>query len=106
MTSRRRDLKRRKPMNVVDKRPASSRHEAEYMIVNSGKRKVSEVEVGGKNVELYRAGATSYDKVFAEELKDKYKNDPNIMVIEKPHVRLREVHKTHHTVPKLPWKDN
>jgi len=44
--------------------------------------------------------------VFAEEIKDKYKNDPNIMVIEKPHVRLGGIHKTHHTVPVLPWKEN
>jgi len=54
---------------------------------------------------LFSSGATTYDKVLAGEIKDKYKDDPNVMVINKPHVRLQGADKTHHTVPALPWKD-
>ncbi len=75
------------------------------MIVNSGRKQISEVAVGGKRVDLFSSGATTYDAVLAGEIKDKYKDDPNIMVINKPHVRLQGADKTHHTVPELPWKD-
>ena len=92
-------------MNEVDKRPTSTYQTEEFIIANSGKRDIREVEVGGKKVDLFSSGATTYDSVLAGELKDKYKNDPNIMVINKSHVRLQGADKTHHTVPALPWKD-
>ena len=95
----------RRVMNEVDKRPTSTYQTEEFIIANSGKRKVSEVEVGGKRVKLLSSGATTYDPVLAGELKDKYENDPNVMIINKPHVRMQGADKTHHTVPALPWKD-
>ena len=92
-------------MNEVYKRPTSTYQTEEFIIANSGRKQVSEVEVGGKKVDLFSSGATTYDPVLAGEIKDKYKGDPNIIVINKPHVRLQGADKTHHTVPALPWKD-
>ena len=92
-------------MNEVDKRPTSTYQTEEFIIANSGKRDIREVEVGGKKIDLFSSGATTYDSVLAGELKDKYKNDPNVIVINKPHVRMQGEDKTHHTVPALPWKD-
>ena len=86
-------------MNEVDKRPTSTYQTEEFIIANAGKRDIREVEVGGKKVKLFESGATTYDSVLAGEIKDKYKNDPNIMVINKSHVRLQGADKTHHTVP-------
>jgi len=62
------------------------------------------VNIEGKKVKLGPSGATTYDPVLAGELKDKYRGDPNVMVIEKPYVQLNPIHKTHFTVPPLPWK--
>jgi len=87
----------------VDKRPSSSYQKEEFIIANSGKRRISEVAVGGKSIKLGPSGATTYDKVLAGELKDKYKYDPNVIVIQKPYIQLNEGHKTHHLVPALPW---
>jgi len=42
---------------------------------------------------------------LAGEIKDKYKLDPNVMVIQKPYVTLNNEHKTLHIVPALPWKE-
>ena len=95
-----------KVMNEVDKRPASTYQTEEFIIANSGRRPISEVEVGGKRIDLFSSGATTYDPVLANEIKDKYKDDPNIMVINKPHVRPQGADKTHHTVPILPWKNS
>ena len=92
-------------MNEVDKRPTSTYQTEEFIIANSGRKQISEVEVGGKKVNLFSSGATTYDSVLAGEIKDKYRDDPNVMVINKPHVRLQGADKTHHTVPALPWKD-
>ncbi len=98
--------KRRRVMLEVDKRPASSYRAEEFIIANSGKRKVTEVNVGGKTVKLGPSGATTYDKVLAGEIKDKYKNDPNVIVIHKSSVTMDGIHQTHHTVPALPWHDD
>ena len=96
--------KHRRVMNEVDKRPATTHQTEEFIIANSGRKRISEVEVGGKRVDLFSSGATTYDSVLAGEIKDKYRDDPNIMVINKPHVRQQGADKTHHTVPELPWK--
>ena len=95
----------RRVMLEVDKRPTSTYQKEEFIIANSGKRKVSEVNVGGKSVKLGPSGATTYDRVLAGELKDKYKNDPNVIVIQKPYIQLHHGHKTHHLVPALPWHE-
>jgi hypothetical protein len=93
-------------MNEVDKRPTTTYQSEEFIIANTSKRDIREVEVGGKKIDLYSSGATTYDPVLAREIKDKYKDDPNIIVINKPHVRPDGYGKTHHTVPALPWKDD
>ena len=93
----------RRVMNEVDKRPASSHRAEEFIIANSGRRPIKEVEVGGKKIDLFSSGATTYDKTLAAEVKDKYKDDPNIVVINKPHVRPNGARKTHFTVPEGPW---
>jgi hypothetical protein len=92
-------------MNEVDKRPSTTYQSEEYIIANTSKRDIRQVEVGGKKIDLYSSGATTYDPVLAGEIRDKYSNDPAIMVINKPHVREQGANKTHHTVPALPWKD-
>ena len=97
--------KRRRVMLEVDKAPSTSSGE-EFIIANSGRRKITEVNVGRKTVKLGPAGATTYDKILAGEIKDKYKNDPNVIVINKPHVTMDGIHQTHHTVPALPWHDD
>lgn len=76
------------------------------MIVDRGVNQRKGVTVGEKEIKFFSAGATTYDKVLADEIKDKYKNDPDIGVIHKSHVRLQGAPKTHHTVPALPWKDD
>ena len=98
--------KRRKVMEEVDKRPSSSYQAEEFIIANSGKRRISEVSVGGKTVKLGPSGATTYDKVLAGELKDKYNGDPNVIVIRKSYIQLNDGHKSHHTVPALPWQED
>lgn len=95
--------KLRKVMMEYGKRPSTTYQSEEYLVVNSGKRVVTDVEVGGRQVHLLSAGATVYDKNLAFEIKDKYRNDPNVMVIQKPWVRLNDGHVTHHVVPELPW---
>ena len=95
----------RRVMNEVDKRPSTTYQSEEFIIANTSKRDINEVEVGGKKIDLYSSGATTYDPVLAGEVKDKYKDDPSIIVINKSHVRLQGASKTHHTVPALPWKD-
>lgn len=72
------------------------------MILNKGHKKQS-VDVGGKSVELYSAGATTYDKALGRELKEKYKGNPDVMVIEKEYVQAKSEHKSFFTVPKMPW---
>ena len=99
--TRRKSKKFRRVMNEVDKRPASTYQTEEFIIANSGKRQIKEVEVGGKRIELFSSGATTYDPVLANEIKDKYRDDPNIMVINKSHVRPQGSSRTHHTVPDL-----
>ncbi|KKN62892.1 hypothetical protein LCGC14_0507450 [marine sediment metagenome] len=74
------------------------------MIVDRGINQRKSVNVGGKEIRLFSSGATTYDKKLANEIKDKYKHDPDIGVINKSHVRLQGAHKTHFTVPALPWK--
>jgi hypothetical protein len=91
-------------MEEYGKRPPPNKGE-EYIVVNSGRREVTDVEVGGRHIHLASAGATLYDKSLALEVKAKYKNDPNVSVIEKPYVSLNDGHRTHFTVPLLPWKD-
>ncbi len=93
-------------MNEVDRRPATTRDAEEWVIVDRGVNQRKGVTVGGKEVRLFSAGATTYDKVLADEIKDKYKDDPDIGVINKSHVRLQGADKTHHTVPALPWKND
>ena len=75
------------------------------MIVNRGTSPRESVNVGGKKVRLFSSGATTYDKKLANEIKDKYKDDWTVDVINKSHVRQQGADKTHHTVPALPWKD-
>ncbi len=96
--------KRKRVMNEVDKRPVSTRDKEEWMIVNRGRNQRDSVSVGGKRIELYSSGATTYDKTLANEVEDKYKHDPDIGVINKSHVRLQGAHRTHFTVPQMPWK--
>ena len=102
MPRRRRRL--RKVMSEYGKRPSTTYQSEEFLVVNSGKRAVTDVEVGGHPVHLLQSGATVYDRSLALEIKDKYKLDPNVMVIRKPWVRLNDGHVTHHTIPELPWK--
>ena len=95
--------KLRKVMSEYGKRPPPNKGE-EFIIVNSGHQKVTDVEVGGKAIHLLSAGATVYDRALAMEVKDKYKWDPNVKVIEKPYLSLSDGRRTHWTVPELPWK--
>ena len=97
--------KPKKVMEEVDKRPSSTYQAEEFIIANSGTRRVTEVNVDGKRVKLGPSGATTYDSVLAGEIKDKYKLDPNVIVIPKPYIRLGDGHQTHHLVPHLPWHD-
>ena len=97
--------KRKRVMNEVDKRPATTRDAEEWVIVDRGVNQRKGVTVSGKEVRLFSAGATTYDKHLADEIRDKYKHDPDIGVIHKSHVRLQGADKTHHTVPALPWHD-
>ncbi len=76
------------------------------MIVDRGVNQRKGVTVGGKEIKFYSAGATTYDKVLADEIADKYKHDIDIAVINKSHVRQQGADKTHHTVPALPWHDD
>ena len=62
------------------------------------------MEVGGTDIHLESAGATLYDRTLAMEVKDKYKWDPNVKVIEKPYVSLNDGHRSTFVVPELPWK--
>ena len=62
----------RRVMNELGKCPGSTYQKEEYIIANSGKREVRSVSVGGKEVELFMSGATTYDKGLAMEIKDKY----------------------------------
>ncbi len=96
--------KRKRVMNELDKRPANTRDAEEWVIVDRGVNQRRSVNVGGRNVELYSSGATTYDKTLGRELKDKYKDDPGIMVVEKPYVQIKSEHKSFFTVPELPWK--
>ena len=74
-------------------------------MVNSGREKVTDVTVGGRDIHLASAGATVYDRGLAMEVKDKYKYDPNVMVIEKPYLSLNDGHKTvFGCLPEMPWK--
>lgn len=73
------------------------------MIFNTTQRK-RDVSIDEKNIELYSSGATTYDKTLGRELKDKYRDDPDVMVIEKEYVQAKSEHKSFFTVPKLPWK--
>ncbi len=98
--------KRKRVMNEVDQRPASTRDAEEWVIVDRGVNQRKGVTVGDKEIKLFSAGATTYDKVLADEIRDKYKNDIDIGVINKSHVRQQGADKTHHTVPRLPWKDD
>jgi hypothetical protein len=91
-------------MTEYGKRPTSTYQSQEYLVVNSGREKVTDVEAGGRDVHLASAGATIYDKSLAMEIKDKYRWNPNVMVIEKPWVRMSDGHKTHFTIPALPWR--
>ena len=97
-------LKRRKVMEEYGKRPPPNKGE-EYIVVNSGRQEVTDVEVGGRNIHLASAGATVYDKALALELRAKYKNDPSVSVIEKPYVSLNDGHRSVFSVPALPWKE-
>jgi hypothetical protein len=90
-------------MEEYGKRPPPNKGE-EYIVVNSGRREVTDVEVGGRRIHLASAGATLYDKSLALEVKAKYKNDPNVSVIEKPYVSLNDGHRHLFSVPELPWK--
>jgi len=55
---------------------------------------------------MYESGATTYDPVLANELMDKYKNDPDVKIIEKEYVQMESEHKSSFAVPKLPWHDD
>jgi hypothetical protein len=99
-------MTRKKPRKVMEeygKRPPPNKGE-EFIIANSGHRAVTDVEVGGRKIHLRSSGATVYDRSLAMEIKDKYRHDPNLMVIEKPYRSLNDGHATHWTVPELPWK--
>jgi hypothetical protein len=74
------------------------------MILNKSHKRQS-VDVGGRNVDLYSTGATTYDKVLGQELKEKYKDDSDVVVIEKEYVQIKSDHKSFFTVPALPWHD-
>ncbi len=93
---------RRRVMNEVDKRPSNQHQKREWMILNKSHKKRS-VDVGGKDVELYSTGATTYDKSLGRELKAKYEGDPDVMVIEKEYVQAKSDHKSFFTVPAMPW---
>ena len=82
----------RRVMNEVDKRPASTYQTEEFIIANSGRRQIKEVEVGGKRIELFSSGATTYDPVLAGELKDKYKNVELMLVEGVPHSKVKELY--------------
>lgn len=89
-------------MEEYGKRPPPNKGE-EFIIANSGRQAVTDVEIGGKRIHLRSAGATVYDRALAMEIKDKYRNNPNLMVIEKPYRSLNDGHKHIFTVPELPW---
>jgi hypothetical protein len=99
--------RRKKVMTEYGKRPSTTYQSHEYIVVNSGRKTVTDVSVGGRDIHLASAGATIYDKNLALEIKDKYRMDPNVYVIEKPWERYRERQgdrKTHWSVPELPWR--
>lgn len=94
----------RKVMTEYGKRPEPNKGE-EYIIVNSGREKVTDVEVGGRDIHLASSGATVYDRTLAMEVKDKYKDNPNVKVIEKPYLSLSDGHRTvFGCLPEMPWK--
>ena len=96
-------MRRKRVMTEYGKRPPPNKGE-EFIIVNSGHQKVTDVEVGGTAIHLLSAGATVYDRALAMEVKDKYKWDPNVKVIEKPYLSLNDGHRSSFVVPELPWK--
>lgn len=81
--------KKRLPMNEVGVQPSRSKGR-EFIVTNSGARKVDHVEVGGKRIDLHASGATIYDERLAREVKDKYKLDPNVHVMEKDHIQIKQ----------------
>ena len=97
-------MKRKRVMTEYGQRPSTTYQAEEFIVVNSGQKPVTQVEAGGMDIRLGSTGATVYDRSLAMEIKEKYKQDPNVMVIEKPWVRMSDGRKTHFTVPDLPWK--
>ncbi|MCB2179450.1 hypothetical protein KQH61_05965 [bacterium] len=78
-----------KPMAEVGIRPSRNKGR-EFIVRNSGRKEVSAVEVGDTVVDLGTSGATIYDETLANEIRDKYRLDPNVLVIEKPYVQLKD----------------
>lgn len=101
-----RKRKKKLPMPEYGKRPDNNIGHMEYIVQNSGRRKVEKVEVGGHEVELGSSGATVYDPGLAKELKAKYQGDPCVFIIEKPFVRKPDGHRRVFANPALPWKDD
>jgi len=78
------------PMNEVGIIPSRSKGR-EYIVQNAGAgAQLEKVSLDkGDDIILGDSGATIYDESIADEVKEKYKNDPRITVIEKDHIKLR-----------------
>jgi hypothetical protein len=76
-------------MNEVGLIPSRSKGR-EYVVQNAGSGvQYDTVSLDkGDDIVLESSGATIYDEKIANEVRDKYKNDPNITVIEKNHIKL------------------
>ena len=78
------------PMNEVGIIPSRSKGR-EYIVQNAGRRQRDKVSLGkGDDIILESSGATIYDESIANEVKDKYKDDPSILVTEKNHIKLKD----------------
>lgn len=77
-------------MNEVGLIPSRSTGR-EYIVQNAGAgEQLDKVSLDrGDDIILESSGATIYDESIANEVKEKYENDPRITVIEKNHIKLR-----------------
>lgn len=84
-------MAKKQAMNEVGIIPSRSKGR-EYVVQNAGAGvQYDTISLDrGDDIVLEGSGATIYDEKIANEVKDKYKNDPNIHVIEKNHVKLNK----------------
>lgn len=82
---------KKQAMNEVGIIPSRSKGR-EYIVQNAGAgAQLDKVSLDrGDDIILESSGATIYDESIANEVKDKYRNDPRIAVIEKNHIKLND----------------